>query len=234
MDRELAPGFAELGVLAFTTTRTAGDFSLNPTGAGEGWPRWVQLMELLRPLTSRIACATQVHGASVVEHGPGWSGWLRCHDSDGHVASSPATAMAVTLADCVPVFLAHPSGTASILHSGWRGTAAGITSAAIAILDKLGCAPADLVLHCGPAICGSCYEVSADVARALTGERHDSAVCVDLRAIIADQARASGVRIISVSAECTLCGSGRYYSHRGGDGGRQVGVIVSRAPVASG
>ncbi|MGQ0767208.1 MAG: polyphenol oxidase family protein [Gemmatimonadota bacterium] len=234
MDRELAPGFAELGVIAFTTTRSAGDFSTRSTKVGEGWPRWVQLMDFLRPATRRIACATQVHGAAITEHGPGWSGWLRCHDSDGHVAGNPSTAMAVTLADCVPVFIAHPSGVASILHSGWRGTVAGITPAAIAHLDKLGCAPADLTLHCGPAICGACYEVSAEVARALTGERYDAPVSVDLRAIIAGQARALGVRKVSVSAECTLCGGGRYFSHRGGDGGRQIGVIASRTRVGSG
>jgi copper oxidase (laccase) domain-containing protein len=135
--------------------------------------------------------------------------------------------MAVTVADCVPVFLAHPSGATAILHSGWRGTAARITERAIRRLHALGLAPADVRLHCGPAICGQCYEVSADVALQLTGRDPGHAVTVDLRAIIVDQARALGVRHVSSSALCTRCDNDRLFSHRAGDAGRQLGVIHS-------
>jgi YfiH family protein len=133
--------------------------------------------------------------------------------------------MAVTVADCVPVFVAHPSGAAAALHSGWRGTAAGITSRAIELLVDQGFAAHDLRLHCGPAICGKCYEVSADVYGQLTGRQVTAPAPVDLRALIADQARALGVREISVSPLCTRCDNDRFYSHRAGDAGRQLGVI---------
>jgi copper oxidase (laccase) domain-containing protein len=51
---------------------------------------------------------------------------------------------------------------------------------------------------------------------------------VDLRALIADHARAAGVTRISVSALCTRCDNDRFFSHRAGDAGRQLGVIVAR------
>jgi YfiH family protein len=135
--------------------------------------------------------------------------------------------MAVTVADCVPVFLAHPSGVAALLHSGWRGTVAGILPAAIDALGSLGLGAADLVVHLGPAICGACYEVSPDVHRQLTGRSVNRPTPVDLRDVLASQARAGGVRRISVSPFCTRCHQDRFFSHRGGDPGRQIGVIVA-------
>jgi copper oxidase (laccase) domain-containing protein len=133
----------------------------------------------------------------------------------------------VTIADCVPVFLAHPSGAAAVLHSGWRGTAAGITVLAIRRFASSGLAPSDLRVHCGPAICGRCYQVSADVFGQLTGRDPGRPTTVDLRALIVDHARAAGVVELSVSALCTRCDNGRFYSHRAGDAGRQIGVVAT-------
>ena len=84
-------------------------------------------------------------------------------------------------------------------------------------------------MHCGPAICGRCYEVSAEVALQLTGRDPGHAVTVDLRELIARQARSLGVRHLSSSAFCTRCDNDRFFSHRAGDPGRQIGVI--HAPV---
>jgi len=134
--------------------------------------------------------------------------------------------MAVTVADCVPVFIGHESGAIAVLHSGWRGTAARITELAIRRFGEFGLSPATLRLHCGPAICGRCYEVSADVAAQLTGRDPGRPTHVDLRAIIADHARAVGVRDVSISPLCTRCDNDRFFSHRAGDAGRQLGVIV--------
>src|SRR6185436_10148143 len=145
--------------------------------------------------------------------------------ADGHLALTRGTAMAVTIADCVPVFIAHASGAAAILHSGWRGTSARITERAVRRLEASGFPPGELHVHCGPAICGRCYEVSADVYAELTGTHPGKPTPVDLRALIADHARAAGVREISISPLCTKCDNDRFYSHRAGDAGRQLGVI---------
>jgi copper oxidase (laccase) domain-containing protein len=130
--------------------------------------------------------------------------------------------MAVTVADCVPVFITHPSGAAALLHSGWRGTAGRIVERGIACFTARGLAARDLVVHAGPAICGRCYEVSAEVYAELTGARADRPRTVDLRALIAAHARAAGAGNVTVSARCTRCDNDRFYSHRAGDAGRQV------------
>jgi polyphenol oxidase len=180
---------------------------------------------------ARFATAAQVHGTRVVEHDGAWEGWLRVNEADGHFAPRRGTAMAVTIADCVPVFLAHPEGAVSLLHSGWRGTAARIVERALAAFSRQGFAAGDLRMHLGPAICGTCYEVSADVAAALTGARASGPQRVDLRALIAEHARKGGVEAITTSAFCTRCDNARFFSHRAGDAGRQVAVMVARTEM---
>jgi copper oxidase (laccase) domain-containing protein len=91
-------------------------------------------------------------------------------------------------------------------------------------------APRELLVHCGPSICGSCYEVSPDVFAALTGRTVDRPTSVDLRALIANHARALGVREITISASCTRCDNDRFFSHRAGDTGRQLGVLYAQPP----
>ena len=110
-----------------------------------------------------------------------------------------------------------------------RGTAARITERAIEQLGSLGFPAGELRLHCGPAICGRCYEVSADVHAMLTGRDPGKPTTVDLRALIADHARALGVREITISPLCTKCDNDRFFSHRAGDAGRQLGVLFARA-----
>jgi copper oxidase (laccase) domain-containing protein len=84
-------------------------------------------------------------------------------------------------------------------------------------------------MHLGPSICGRCYEVSPDAYAAVTGRTVNAPTAVDLRAAIADHARGAGVRQISTSGFCTRCDNDRFYSHRAGDAGRQLGVIVADA-----
>jgi YfiH family protein len=223
---EVVESFAALGILAFTTGRAPGSFGMQ-TGepVRDVTERWGRLRALLGGPAARLATAFQVHGNTVLEHGGDWQGFLRGPEADGHLSPRRGTAMAVTVADCVPVFLAHPSGAAAALHSGWRGTAARITERAIARFTQLGFPAAELVLHCGPAICWGCYQVSADVYAQLTGRDPGRPTTVDLRALIADHARAAGVRAITISPLCTRCDNDRFYSHRAGDAGRQLGVI---------
>jgi len=227
-ESEAVPELAALGIRAFTTTRASGSFGLM-TGepVRDVTARWAALRRDLRPGGARLATATQCHGTNVLVHRGAWHGWLRADDADGHVAPARGLALAVTVADCVPVFIAHPSGAIALLHCGWRGTAAGIVARGIATLSKLGLPAAELTLHTGPAICGKCYEVSADVYAQLTGTDPGGPRPIDLRALIADQARAVGVRHITTSPSCTRCDNDRFFSHRAGDAGRQLGVMIA-------
>jgi YfiH family protein len=226
---EIVEDFTSFGVHAFTTTRQVGSFSAGSAEpVGDVMARW----DALRATASargvrRLATAAQVHGAHVVVHVPGWEGWLRGNEADGHLAVARGTALAVTIADCVPVYIAHPMGAVALLHSGWRGTAARIVEHGIAALARSGFPVGELRVHLGPAICGKCYEVSADVIRQLTGESASGSRAVDLRRLIVNHARAVGVRNITISPSCTRCDNARFFSHRAGDAGRQVGVIFA-------
>ncbi len=224
---ELVNEFTELGVLAFTTTRSAGTYSLAGTDAvGDVVGRW---SALLTDIGARGICvAPQVHGATVLPHVTSWDGFLRTPPADGHATQERGLALAVTIADCAPVFIAHPSGAVAIVHSGWRGTEARIMDQAIRVLGRAGLSPDELYVHIGPAICGRCYEVSADVRARLTGETSNRPGNVDIRSLIAEQARDAGVIRISVSSACTKCDNSSFFSHRAGDSGRQVAVIVAK------
>lgn len=221
--------FADWGIVAYTTTRAAGTFGSQadePMATVLG--RWNAVLgDAAARGVAAFATAHQVHGADIHQHGGGWRGWLRGPDGDGHLWTRRGHGAAVSVADCVPVFLAHPSGAGAVLHSGWKGTAAGITERAIALFRGAGLSPADCRLHLGPAISGACYEVSPEVLAALGQGAAAGPAPVDLRAIIADRARALGVRQITVSPWCTRTHADLLFSHRGGDAGRQIGVLLS-------
>ena len=227
-ERQPVEEFRAIGVEAFTTTRAAGDY-----GLGDGDPpaaalaKWRALHESLLAIAPRLASARQVHGARILEHGAGWDGWRRFDGADGHLALDAGIALAVTIADCVPVFVAHPpSGAVALLHAGWRGTSGRILSKAIDVMARAGIAAADLHIHLGPAICGRCYEVGPHVFEQLTGWSTSRNRHIDLRALLAEQAREQGIRRISASPYCTRCDNSRFYSHRAGDAERQVSVIA--------
>jgi YfiH family protein len=228
LPREEVAEFQQLGVRAFTTTRDAGSFGLSGTEpVGEVMSRWASLQDELSTSARRIVIGRQVHGIRVLSHSGGWEGMLRTGEADGHLATEKGIALAVSVADCVPVFIAHPSGAVAILHAGWRGTAARIVDAGIAALARHRIPPDELLVHLGPSICGRCYEVSAETRSQLTGQPANRAGHVDLRSLLAEHAHESGVQRVTVSPSCTRCDNDRFFSHRAGDGGRQLGVIVA-------
>ncbi|MDQ6612377.1 MAG: polyphenol oxidase family protein [Gemmatimonadota bacterium] len=220
-------GITIAGVSGWTTTVSNGSF-----GLGSGEPvdavmhRWATLQHELADLGARrLATGVQVHGDSVTTHGGEWWGWLRQRDIDGHATKVRGTALAVTVADCTPVFIAHPTAIA-LLHAGWRGTAANILQRGLEAMMQLGCAPDECQIHLGPSICVGCYEVGPEVIRAVTGRPASAKGFLDVRQVLAEQAGSFGVRIITTSAWCTRCGGGRFFSHRAGDTGRQLGILA--------
>lgn len=226
--REEIREFESIGVRGFTTTRDAGTFSLlSDEPAREVMQRWSALQDDLSADTPALASIRQVHGTRLVVHNGGWTGWLRGPEADGHIATSRGVGLAVSIADCVPVFLAHESGVTGLLHSGWRGTAGRIVQDAINLMTRQGIAANEIRIHLGPAICGRCYEVDANVRAQLTGRPVTRPGNVDLRSLIAEHAGELGVQKISVSPECTRCDNGMFFSHRAGDAGRQLAVIVA-------
>jgi polyphenol oxidase len=184
-----------------------------------------------------IVHARQVHGSDVRAHAPDQSDRhstgapTLVDECDGHVTAEAGTLLAITTADCVPVFAVDPDRRiVGAVHAGWRGAAAGVLERGLEAMSDLGARPADLHVHFGPAICASCYEVGAEVFEALGRRPPERPAPIDLRGILADRAVAAGVRPerVTLSTHCTRCTGSRLFSHRGGDAHRQVGYIGIR------
>ena len=220
-------GISVSGVRGWTTTKANGSFGLGgEEPVGVVMERWAALQgELASIGADRLASAVQVHGNSVSTHRAGWTGWLRQRGIDGHITDVRGTALSVTVADCTPVFIAHPRAIA-LLHAGWRGTASLILKVGFEALLALGCPADECEVHLGPSICGKCYEVGPEVFEAITGKSTPAKGFLDVRSVLSQQAVSFGVRKIDTSRWCTRCENERFYSHRGGDSGRQLGVMA--------
>ena len=180
-----------------------------------------------------VAHARQVHEAEVAVHDSLPRGvHIGEGPVDGHVTSTAGVLLAVTVADCVPVYVVDPERrVVALLHAGWRGCAAGILAEGIDTLrGRFGSDPGGLRVHLGPAICGSCYEVGPEVFDALGLPVPPGPSPVDVRSVLAVQARDSGIREdhVSVSEHCTLCGTPALFSHRGGRSERQAALLGIR------
>lgn len=220
----------------FQGTTARGDepgFDLAFFGSGTA----AQVMKRWRTLRSTtgfdaVAHALQVHGARVLRHDTAHDGILLRDDADGHITSRPNLLLAVSVADCVPVFLVDPTRPAvAALHAGWRGVVAGILDQALSQMARAyGTHPQDVHVHFGPAICGACYEVGLEVHEALGLVAPTRNSPVDLRAILALHAINAGIVAtnVSISESCTRCSAPTFFSHRAGDTGRQMGVIGIR------
>ena len=197
----------------------------------------VRAMERWRRLRDGTGCRTavharQVHEDTVLRHEALPAGVFIADDADGHVTGEVGMVLTVSVADCVPVSMVDVERRAiALLHAGWRGTDAGILEAGLRALlamtdgDTLG-----LRLHLGPAICGHCYEVGPEVHGALGLPVRERPAPIDLRAVLAARALDAGLdaRHITASDHCTRCGDSPFFSHRGGDTGRQLAVLGVR------
>jgi len=179
-----------------------------------------------------VAHARQIHGRTILLHSEEYRGLTLGEAADGHVTSVPGTLMAVTVADCVPVFLVDSvKKSAGLLHAGWRGTVDGILEEGVARMrDQMGARVEDLFLHLGPAICGGCYEVGPEVHERLGLPVPQGPSPVELRGLQVERAIRAGLRPgqVSRSSHCTRCAGSSFFSHRGGDPERQVGFLGNR------
>jgi len=213
-------------LVAGVTTRplSLGVWSDDPVGQVMG--RWRAFRTAFASRFPTVVLSHQVHGTEVRWHESLPDGWLILDGVDGHATSQRGVLLTVTVADCIPVYLAAPqAGATALLHAGWRGTAAGVLARGVETLTRRsGAKPSDLVMHCGVGICGECYEVGPEVAArfGLSGTVH-----LDLRAALTQQARELGIQEVSSSPLCSAEERGRFFSHRasGGRDGRMVAYL---------
>lgn len=187
--------------------------------SSDGWG----LLQAFSRIGSIVRCH-QVHGAQVVTvEDSQTAGLTALGEGDAIVTDQAGVLLAVTVADCVPVFIVDPRRRLlGLAHAGWRGTAAGVVGSTLEAMFRMGAAAESLYVHLGPAICGGCYEVGPEVLAALgdsAGKGH-----VDLRAFISLALLDAGIKRqrLTTSAACTRCDRGSFFSYRGGDRGRRM------------
>jgi purine-nucleoside/S-methyl-5'-thioadenosine phosphorylase / adenosine deaminase len=220
------------GVVAGITTRGRG-FSLglwSEENVGQVMSRWRAVAAAVRSRFPGVVLAHQVHGTEVQWHGgAGTAGWLILDGVDGHATGVPGLLLTVTVADCIPVYLTVPQKrVVALLHAGWRGTIGGVLERGVEVLKRHAFVrAADIVMHCGVGICGSCYEVGSEVLTQFSGRPESGPGQLDLRAVLTQQGHALGVGEITVSPWCSAHDRDEFFSHRasGGRDGRMIAYL---------
>ena len=176
-----------------------------------------------------IATVRQVHGVEIV--------MAECRgaagEGDGMVTDRCGVMLGVLVADCVPILVADTRlRVVGAFHAGWRGTAAGISSAGITRMQReFGCRVEDLVAAVGPSIGPCCYRVGEELLGKFSEDLFGEGRRLNLWEANRRQLAQAGVRSVAVIGECTQCsrvdGTRKYFSYRG-EGrvtGRSMGLI---------
>lgn len=137
--------------------------------------------------------------------------------ADGIIVEGPVWVPALTVADCMPIWL-HDArrGVFGLLHSGWKGT--GILAEAVRSMGReFGSLPGDIEAILGPCIGPCCYAVPKERARLFADEFGKTAVRVttsdkggvkhyiDLRAANIRLAESLGLGELLNAELCTAC-----------------------------
>ncbi|MGQ3053599.1 MAG: polyphenol oxidase family protein [Roseateles sp.] len=190
-------------------------------------------------LGARPVFLDQVHGAAVVRLRADW------HDdnapqADAAVSTEPGLAVAILVADCLPVLFCAPGGVAGA-HAGWRGLAAGVLENTVAELcEAAGCEPCDVKAWLGACIGPAAFEVGPEVVAALGREpierdqpgflyRPNPAPRwrVDLPLLARERLISVNVTQISGGNWCTLTDDSLFFSFRGEALGRARGRMAA-------
>ncbi len=144
--------------------------------------------------------------------------------TDGLITADKNIFLALTVADCLPIFLYDfKKEIIGLIHAGWRSLAKGIISSAIEkFISDFGSRPQNILAGIGPGI-GSChFEIKEDVLNkfkeflpAALIERKNKTY-LDLKKIAVSQLLESNLlrEHIEISPECTYCLNKRYFSFR--------------------
>jgi hypothetical protein len=169
----------------------------------------------------------QVHGSDVAVVDRPWDGAMP--HVDALVTRERDLALAVLVADCVPLVLADPvAGVVAVAHAGRPGLVAGVVPAVVKAMNGLGAQA--ITARVGPSVCGHCYEVpetmrtevAAAVPEAFATTRQGTP-SVDVAAGVEAQLRSARVAYERV-AGCTIEDQELFSYRRDRRTGRFAGV----------
>ncbi len=210
---------------------------------------WALVASAIGVTDDRLRRLKQVHGNRVVvaraSEGRTGQPW-RQPEADIILSDDPDIALAVQVADCVPLLVADcATGVVAAAHAGWRGTASNVAGTTVAALQReFGSRPADLLVAHGPSIGSCCYEVGEELMEEFRRSGFGAALDrwfsrdaqhglrLDLWAANRDQLVSAGVppEQVHQSELCTASHPALFASYRrdGKGTGRIAGVIRAR------
>lgn len=176
-------------------------------------------------LGKTIQYMEQVHGDAValITSSP-----IDTPTADALLTQEKGIALAVMVADCIPLLLAN-AGAVAAVHVGRRGLLNGVAIKSLTQLRSLDSSPVTAVI--GPSICGSCYEVSQEIFNEVTDRYPASSArtpnggfSLDLAKALTRELIDYGVAVIDES-RCTVEIDSLFSYRRDGKTGRQVGIV---------
>ena len=182
----------------------------------------------------QVAYPAQVHSGHVaVADKPGLY-----KQTDALICNIPGLFITIQTADCFPVFLFDPAqGVWAIIHSGWRGTSKGISTASVERMkEQFNCKTETIIAVIGAGIQTNQYQVDEQTAANFDpvylindGPGH---YLLDIQSCIYNQLLDAGLlnKNIERDTSCTFLQKKTFYSYRrdGRNSGRMMGVIGLR------
>lgn len=183
----------------------------------------------------RLVGMSQVHGCEVATVNDAQRPGDPLPPADALVTATAGLGLVVLVADCVPVLLSSgPGQVSAATHAGRRGVQSGVVTATVTAMVDLGARVEDIEAVVGPAVCGGCYEVPAEMADELVQRVPATAAtsrggtpALDLRAGVVAQLLAAGVETIGIDRRCTVESPDQFSHRRDGVTGRFAGVVVT-------
>lgn len=189
---------------------------------------------------AQLVTVYQVHGDDCVVAGA-WDMADR-PKADALVTDRPGLLLGILTADCAPVLFADAeAGIVGAAHAGWKGALAGVTTATVEAMIRLGARRERIAAAIGPCIARASYEVDEGFARRFeeadpANERFFAAgkpghFQFDLEGYVAARIAEAGVTRIDALGLDTYADEDRFFSfrratHRGEpDYGRQISLI---------
>ncbi len=154
-------------------------------------------------------------------------------NADASFTRTPNTVCAVLTADCLPVlFCACDGSVIAAAHAGWRGLAAGVLEATLAVMQV---PPGEVIAWMGAAIGPDAFEVGAEVRDTFIASHPQSVAAfkpqqqkwlADIYTLARIQLNACGVSAVYGGGLCTYTDAARFYSYRrDGTTGRMATLI---------
>jgi YfiH family protein len=191
-------------------------------------------------IEAALVSCTQTHSKNVV-NAPAGKRWHERDSCDALWSAASGTALAIKVADCLPVSIADMEhGVIANIHSGWRGAVQHITAETLDMLERetpFVAAVAQAWL--GPSIRACCFEVGEEVVDEFRAsyanadqfiDRSRTKPRIDVAGLTAALLAERGFAPENVhdSGLCTRCDDSIFHSYRrdAKRGGRNLAVLA--------